>query len=461
MNRRRYFTQGRVHSAAQRINGRSAPAPRKDKSMTTNSRRHFLRSSTAVVALPFLESLGFSRAAGAATPLASPPKRMIFLGTGFGVTADSWYPDKDDTGYDYTLPESLGPLARHKTNISILQNLEHANSRDGHSGSTFWLTGADRFAIPGQNFHNTISVDQVAAARFGRETRYTSLHVDGSDLDGHGAGSISWNQNGKPIQGVSNPVALYHKLFSGDSIPLAQRQAMLAEDRSALDAVLSDARSIRTGLTKTDIDKLDEYFDSIRDIEKRIGKEESWLNVPKKLPANPVKEPGEGLEGAPAVEIVYDMMVAAMQVDASRVFTYRLPSDSFCASIGSSFSAHNLSHYAGTARTKDSILRDQAHARLIAGFLDKLQATKEADGSCLLDNVALTFGSNLRSKHSLDNCPTLIAGGGAGFKQGRHLVMKEEKTPLCNLWLSTLRGCGVPATSFGDATGTIEELFKA
>lgn len=429
--------------------------------MTTKSRRHFLRSSTTLIALPFLESLGFRRFASAAARVTPPPNRMIFLGTGFGVTADTWYPDKDDTGYEYELPESLKPLSRHKQDISILQHLEHANSRDGHSGSTFWLTGADRFAIPGRNFHNTISVDQVAAAQFGRETRYTSLHMDGSDLIGHGSGSIAWNQNGKPILGLANPVALYHKLFSGDSVPLEQRQAMLAEERSALDTVLSDARSIKHGLTRTDIDKLDEYFESIRDIEKRIGKEESWLNVPKKTPTNPVKEPGEGLEGAPAVEAVYDMMVAAMQVDASRVFTYRLPSDSFCASIGSSYSAHNLSHYAGTERTKDSILRDQAHAKLIARLMDKLKATTEADGSSLLDNVALTFGSNLRSKHSLNNCPTLIAGGGAGFKQGRHLVMKDEKTPLCNLWLSTLRGAGVQTQSFGDSTGIIDELFEA
>lgn len=428
--------------------------------MTSNSRRHFLRSSTAVIALPILESLGFSRFASAA-PVTAPPKRMIFLGTGFGVTAQAWYPDKHDTGYDYKLPESLSPLARHKQDISILQHLEHANSRDGHSGSTFWLTGADRFAIPGRNFHNTISVDQVAAAQLGNETRYTSLHMDGSDLLGHGTGSIAWNQNGKPIQGLKNPVALYHKLFSGDSVPLEQRQAMLAEERSALDTVLSDARSVKHGLTRTDIDKLDEYFESIRDIEKRISKEESWLDVPKMTLADPITEPGEGLEGAPAVEAVYDLMVAAMQVDASRVFTYRLPSDSFCASIGSSYSAHNLSHYAGTERTKDSILRDQSHSRLIAHLIDKLKATTEADGSSLLDHVALTFGSNLRSKHSLNNCPTLIAGGGAGFKQGRHLVMREEKTPLCNLWLSTLRGSGVKADSFGDSTGVIDELFTA
>lgn len=426
-----------------------------------SSRRHFLRSSTATIALPFLPSLGFRRFASAKANAPTPPKRMMFMGMGFGVTAHAWYPDQADTGYDYKLPEVLSPLAKHKKDISIVQNLQHAHSRNGHAGSTFWLTGADQYGVPGQSFHNTISVDQVAARQFGKQTRFTSIHVDGDDLEGHGPGSISWNLQGKPILGMPHPVALYHKLFSGDSIPLDQRQALLADERSALDTVLSDARSAKKGLTKTDVDKLDEYFDSIRDIETRISKEERWLNVPKKKPTMPVDEPGESLEGAPAVEAVYDLMVAAMQVDASRVFTYRLPSDSFCASIGSSYSAHNLSHHNGDERTKDSMLRDRTHAKLLSGLIDKLKATKEADGSSLLAHVSLTFGSNLRLTHSLNNCPTLIAGGGAGFKHGRHLVMDDSQTPLCNLWLSTLRGSGIPSRSFGDANGLIEELFAA
>jgi len=426
------------------------------------NRRAFLRSSTAVIALPFLESYGFKRYASAATVtvVAAPPKRMMFLGMGFGVTDHAWYPDKSDTGFDYNLPEVLSPLAKHKQDISIIQHLEHANSKDGHSGSTFWLTGADRFAIPGRSFHNTISVDQVAAEQLGKETRFSSLHVDGDDLNGHGPGSISWNRSGKPILGLQNPVALYHKLFSKDSIPFEQRQAMLAEERSALDAVLSEARSVKRGLSRNDVEKIDEYFDSIRNIETRISKDEQWLDRPRKQPDRPIKQPGEGFDGIPAVEVVYDLMVAAMQVDASRVFTYRLPSDSFCASFGSSYSAHNLSHYTGDVRTNDSKLRDQNHAKLLAGLIEKLKASKEPDGSSLFDNISLAFGSNLRTKHSLNNCPTLIAGGGAGFKQGRHLVMKDEDTPLCNLWLSTLRGSGIQADSFGDSTGVIDELFQ-
>jgi hypothetical protein len=98
---------------------------------------------------------------------------------------------------------------------------------------------------------------------------------------------------------------------------------------------------------------------------------------------------------------------------------------------------------------------------LLAEFIDKLKASSEPDGSTLFDNVALTFGSNIRSKHSLTNCPTLIAGGGAGFKRGRHLVMDDPKTPLCNLWLSMLQGIGIQADSHGDSTGRIEALFTA
>tara|TARA_R110002049_G_scaffold285698_4_gene467156 strand:+ start:347342 stop:348634 length:1293 start_codon:yes stop_codon:yes gene_type:complete len=425
------------------------------------NRRAFLGSSIAFIALPFLESFGYRRFSSAASAVSASPKRMIFLGMGYGVTTEAWYPDANTPGVDYEIPESLRPLAKHKQDFTVFQNLEHANSRDGHSGSTFWLTGADRYAIPGQSFHNTISADQVAAAQFGNETRYTSLHLNGGDDNGHGPGSLSWNRQGKPIGGMPHPVAMYHKLFSSDTMPLAERQALLADDRSALDTVLSDARSITKGLTKTDKDKVNEYFQSIREIEVRIAKDEKWLNVPKRTPANPVQEPASSLEGIPEVEMAYDLMIAAMQVDASRVFTYRLPGDSFVSSLGSNYSVHNLSHHPGSPeRTRDSILRDQKNAELLAGFIDKLKASKEPDGSSLYDQVTVTLGSNLRTVHSLDNCPTLVTGGGAGFHHGRHLVM-EKKTPLCNLWLSILRGSGVQTDSFGDATGVIDELFQA
>ena len=120
-----------------------------------SSRRGFLKSANALIALPFLESFGFRQFASAASPIA-PPKRAIFLGMGFGVTRESWYPDVNTVGADYEMPKVLEPLQKHQKDITIIQNLYHQYSNDGHSGSTFWLTGANRYAIPGQSFHNTV-----------------------------------------------------------------------------------------------------------------------------------------------------------------------------------------------------------------------------------------------------------------------------------------------------------------
>ena len=432
------------------------------KSRPSLPRRHFLRSSSAVIALPFLESFGFRRFASAAAPT-TPPKRLAFLGMGFGVTKDTWYPDKNSVGSDYVLPEGLQPLARHRDDITIIQNLANQYNNEAHWGSTFWLTGANRYAEPGQSFHNTISADQVAAEVLGKETRFTSVQLgyEGGDNSGHGPGlSLAWNRQGKPVSALNNPVAAFHRLFADDGTPLEQRQADLRKQRSILDTVLDDARSAKRGLTKSDTDKIDEYFQSIREIEVRLAKEEQWLEVPKAKPDDAIIEPDKGLKGVEEVKVMYDLMVAAMQVDASRVFSYRQPLDTFIRSMGATITAHNMSHYADGARKLVSQERDRKQSELFAHFIGRLKATKEPDGSNLFDHTTLTLGSNIHSIHYLTNCPTIVTGGGSGIKHGRHLVM-PEKTPLCNLWLSLLNGSGIEAESHGDSKGRIEELFIA
>ena len=156
---------------------------------------------------------------------------------------------------------------------------------------------------------------------------------------------------------------------------------------------------------------------------------------------------------------MYDLMIAAMQVDATRVFSYRMPTDTLIQSLGATITSHNMSHYVQGDRQDVSENRDQTHAKLLAYFIDKLKRSKEIDGSSLYDNTAVTFGSNINSIHYLTNCPTLLTGGGAGVKHGRHLVMSDPKTPLCNLWLSLLNGVGVDVKSHGDSTGRLDELF--
>ena len=424
-------------------------------------RRAFLRSGSALIALPMMESFGWRRFASAASAVA-PPKRMVFLGFGWGVTRETWFPDVKTTGKDYPLPVGLKPLARHKDDMTVIQNLTNQFNNEAHWGSTFYLTGANRYAELGQSFHNSISADQVAADVFGRETRFTSLRLGTEDAgnSGHGPGlSLSWNRQGKPMAGLDTPMLVYHKLFSKEETSLAERQAMLNRQRSILDTVVEDSKSVGRGLNKTDSNKLDEYLQSIRDIETRIAKEEQWLDVPKKRPANPVDEPGE-IVGVEEVRVMYDLMLAAMQVDASRVFTYRQPVQSFIKSLGATISGHNMSHYTSGERRTVSEQRDEKQSQLLAGFIDKLKASKEPDGSSLFDNLSLSYGTNINSIHYLTNCPTIVTGGGAGIDHGKHIVTKKG-TPLCNLWLSLLQGVGLDVDSHGDSNGVIKELFNS
>ena len=424
------------------------------------SRRRFLRSSTGVVALPTLESLARRNSASAAS-VDRPAKRMVFLSFGWGVTRDDWFPDKSISGADYELPSGLKPLQRHKNDITVLQNLSNQFSSEAHWGSTFYLTGANRYAEPGKSFHNTVSADQVAAEKLGLATRFTSLQLGCKDAEnsGHGPGqSLAWNRQGKPMAGLDTPVAAYHKLFSDGKTPLAQRQLMLKKQRSVLDAVMEDAKDVSRGLGRIDADKLGEYLQSVRDIETRLSKEEQWLDVPKSRPATLPEEPQGAVAGYEEIKVMYDLMIAAMQVDATRVFTYRQPVESLLKSFGATITGHNMSHYTSGDRKSVSQTRDQKQSEVLAYFIDRLKATREADGSRLFDHVSLSYGSNINSIHYLTNCPTIITGGGAGIELGQHLVLGPN-TPLANLWLSLLRGVGIDVASHGDSSGVIKELF--
>ena len=423
------------------------------------NRRHFLRGAGSLIALPALESIGFRRfASAAASAPVTPPKRMAFMGLGFGVTKETWFPDVTQKGTDYALSQGLSPLARHKDDFTVVQGCSNKFSNEAHWGSTYWLTGANRYAIPGQNMANSISADQVAAQQLGRDTRFSSIQLNSSDAraSGHGPGlSLAWDQRGKPVAGFNDPVQVFHKLFSADELPLDQRQAAIAENRSVLDAVLTEAKRVQRGLTKTDTDKIDEYFQGIRDIETRLSKDEDWLDVPKAK--SPMSEPKKGLKGREEIEVMYDLIVAALQTDSTRVMTYRMPGQALLSSMGFTPSAHNVSHYSPGERMQASQARDKAHADMLAGLIDKLKATKEADGSSLFDHVALAFGSNISSIHYLDNCPTVLTGGGANLKLGQNLVLSKD-TPLCNVWLTMLRGMGIDAERHGDSTGVVKEL---
>ena len=403
--------------------------------------------------------MGFRRCALACATIA-PPKRVVFLGIGYGVTQETWFPALNERGANYTLPPGLAPLAKHKSDLTIVQGLTNKYTEEAHWGSTFWLTGANRFE-GGAGFHNSISADQVAAGVLGKETRFASLQLNGTDPDiagnGHGPGlSLAWDTRGKPLAGLNKPLAAYHRLFSTDTTPLEERRAMLKQKQSVLDAVLDDARDLQRGLGKNDNAKLEEYFQGIRDIETTLSKDEQWQSIPK--PKAPLDAPSSGIAGRDEVKLMYDLILAAFQTDCTRVITYRQPISTLLTSLGISVAPHDMSHYSPGERLEASRKRDLAQSELLDGLINKLKATKEADGTRLFDHTCVVFGSNIRSVHYLDNCPTLLTGGGAGIKLGQHLVVSKD-TPLCNAWLTLLHGLGINARRHGDSTGVINELI--
>ena len=416
------------------------------------NRRNFLAASGAMLVLPQLESLAKNKNN-------SVNKKMVFLGMGFGFT-ESLFPKKFDS--DYELTASLSPLKKHKNDLTIISNLWHKYSKNPHGGCPSYHTGANVDGTPGKRFANTISCDQVAAKYMGKDTRYSSLQITSTDTNafsgyGHGL-SLSWDDNGKPISGVTEPFRLYDKLFGGGDMSYEEKLAMLKQRKSILDAFVANLKSLKKHSSKLDRDKLEEYSQSIRELEQSIAKEKMWSNRPK--PKVDFTKPVKDINGEAEMKAMYEMIVLALQTDSSRVITYRQPIKGILNSLGLNYDGHQLSHYNGSVpRTLASEKKDLKVMELYSGFIDRLKAVKEVDGSRLFDNCLVSFGSNLRTGHMLKNVPAFLTGNIAGqIKHGRHIEMPKE-TALCNLWLTMLKMCDVPVEKFGDSDGEIKELF--
>lgn len=429
----------------------------------TFDRRTILRSAGVAALLPLMESI--SRAAKTKS---TSPKRLVFLNFGYGPS-EEWYPGTDDTGADFSLPDAMKPLERHRRSFSVLSNLTNINASNtgSHWGSTTFLTGADVRRTPGREFHNDISCDQVAARHIGQDVRYSSLALTGNDDDIAGCGpgsSLSWDAMGNPIQGIADHVALFSFLFGDGGMSIKQRRHLLNRKRSILDAVNENAKSISGIVSSRDKQKVDEYFTLIRSIESRLTRSEDWLSRPK--PDSPIPQPPSNLEGTAGVELMFDLMVAALQTDSTRVISYRMPTMSLIREYGETgatvVGSHPMTHF-GTKTSdayKQLAWRDRKMCDLFATLLDKMQAVGEPDGSTLLENSLIVMGSSLRTGHRRRNLPILFAGGGGGgIRQGQHVAYKEDESALDNLWLSMLKHVGCPEDSFAGSDGVLTEIF--
>ena len=228
---------------------------------------------------------------------------------------------------------------------------------------------------------------------------------------------------------------------------------MIRKERSIMDAFRDQSRSLETKISKWDKEKLDEYFTSIRQIEKNLTKSEKWAAVPKPQPD--LQEPKKGLQGTAQVKMMYDLMVAAIQTDMTRVIAYQQPLDRILREL-SLGGAHGLNH---SPESEQSTTRDIALSKLLAYLLEKLKATKEYDGSSLFDNTILSYGSGVCWQHGIRNLPIIVTGKGKGkIKAAGYVELDETKNRLSNLWLTILQSAGLEIDAFSHSNGLIEEI---
>lgn len=440
-------------------------------------RRTFLRGAGTAVALPWLDAM---------TPALAAPNRsgsggalrLAFLYVPNGIIMKDWTPKADGAAFEF--PRTLKPVEPFRDRLLVLTGLDHYNGQslgDGagdhaRAGAT-WLTGVHPKKTQGADIHAGISVDQVAAKEFGKQTLLPSLELGLEDnrlVGGCDSGyscaytnTISWSSATTPLPPESNPRAVFELLF-GDSETTdpAARAAQARRDRSILDFVRQDAARLGLGLGAGDRRKLGEYLDAVREIERRIQKAEG--QDPEASAPTSIDRPA----GIPPTfeehcQLMFDLMTVAFQADLTRVVTFMMGREGgnrTYRSIGVPDAHHGLSHHFGDPSKVERLQKiDQHHVDMLSYFLGKLQAAKDGDGS-LLDRSLIVYGSSLSdgNRHQHDDLPTLLAGGAAAKVQGgRHLRYKRG-TPMTNLYLSLLDLAGVRPEKVGDSTGKVEHL---
>ena len=426
-------------------------------------RRTFLKGTGVAMALPFFESMGpmTMKAVGAAakTSASGSPMRMVCIGNPLGLMPDSFFPK--GTGLDYELSPLLQPIARHRNDFTIFSNLDHDIS-GGHSAVHAFLSGIkdqDASDWPEGN----ISIDQRAAEFVGARTRYSSLVISTGSGDGDLRCKLSWTRNGVNVPPVTKARDLFRALFvNDDPNSLAKRQSAYDVNESILDAVNSQAKILSRQLGKADQEKLEEYLNSVREVEKKLGMSREWLHKPK--PSVEIDEPGEG-DLTYTVPAFYDLLALALETDSTRVATLGVPGNISTADLGLVGSYHGFSHHGKAEKLRRGLfVIEKFQIEQMGRFIDRLKSIKEPDGQSLFDRTMVLMGSGMGngSSHSNKNLPVLLAGG--GFKHGEHKSYPTEnhkRVPLCNLYGSMLQRFGMEVDKFNKGSGTLTGLELA
>jgi hypothetical protein len=440
------------------------------------SRRTVLRGIGTAVALPLLDAMVPALTAQVKTP-ANAIRRLGVVYHPNGVIYENWVPK--GTGRDFMLSRTLAPLEPFRDQLIVVTNLSsHQAEALGDGGgdhsraSGSYLTGV-HVRKSDSIVENGISMDQIAARSFEKETQLSSLQLTADDNSLVGAcdvgyscaysSTLSWRTPTLPLMAENNPRVVFERLFgSSDSTDAQVRERRLRQDRSILDSVTARVKQLQQTLGPSDTTRLSDYLESLRDVERRIQKAEEQRTKQEPDVQQPSGVP-DGFE--PHVQLLYDLQLLAYQSDLTRVITFmygREQTGRPYPQIGVPDPHHPITHHQNDPAKMEKCTKIQAyHVSLFASYLEKLRATPDGDGS-LLDHVMLLYGGGISNsdRHTHGPLPTLLAGGGAGaLKGGRHLVYPTD-TPLTNLQLTLLDRLGVPVDTLGDSTGQFKELSE-
>ncbi len=433
-------------------------------------RRTFLRGAGVAMALPFLDAMVPAFAASATHPL-----RIGYIYLPTGRIPEAWIPAT--TGADYEMPATLQPLTAYRDQFLLLSNLDVKAGQGSHSGPcASYLTGIK----PSKESNSVgISVDQVIAKQLASQTQLASLEigvdspelafgaVDG--LAGYYTSTISWRNPTTPLPMQINPRKVFERLFGdADTLDPEATRIRLAKKNSVLDHVTGRVNQLMSSVGAGDRHKLEEYLDSVRDIERSIQVAESKSAITdQKLVAELQRPAGIPPVYADHVKLMFDMMVLAYQTDMTRMITFMLGhegSNRNYTELGAKDGHHSLTHHKGNPVSIELVKKIELHqSTLLAHFIEKMQSIKEGDGT-LLDNSVIVMGgahgdANL---HLHTNIPVLVLGSAQNkIKSGRH-IQYEKGTALSDLHLAVMDMAGVsPAeylTEKTDASGILKGL---
>jgi hypothetical protein len=471
----------------------AAANAREVQRQTNVSRRRFLRGLGVAVAMPAFSSLdsetGRYAALGAspsgpvlAATATGAPLRTAFVYFPNGAIPGAWWPqgDSGSLNQDLTLNRTMEPLADLKDKFQIIGGLECRAADPGNDGGGSHARAGGSY-LTGERARKTltkiragVSIDQVIANHVGHLTPFRSIeltcdavHTTGSCDSGYSCAysyNLSWRSPHTPVAPESNPRLVFERMFGSGSNRdrKVSTQQRLAQQKSILDFVLEEARSVDRSLSSRDRLILDEYLTGVRDIEQRIEKAEQRpdpeLGNRTPLPA------GIPADYGAYIELMYDMIVLAFQTDQTRVSTFMLAHEGSNRSmpfLNIAEGHHTLSHHNNREEVIEKVkLIDRWYAQQFAGFLRKLGNVQDIDGNSLLHNSMICYGSGISdgNAHLHSNLPVLLAGAAGGtLRSGCYI--RSDSTPIANLYLSMAKRMGCrTVTSHGDSTGQLSQI---